>query len=323
MLRASYRAFTLIELLVVIAIIAILAAILFPVFAQARASARAITCVSNVKQVALGVLMYAEDYDENIPLIDNNGSTYYGCPATCGGGGCYPDWGVPGTNPNEPNAMFFGVVQPYIKNRQIAYCPEIGTPNWASLIGNPAYTSQPYVAALNAKGIYQDSFSQMAVNELLTEFGPGANWNGCATGAGYTSSGTNLAAWSRPAELYLMTGDSVWGFGVGGDQSPQNGVGNTATWPIYDTTTQNCTNWGGYGVNTSAGWTWYVHRATTRVGYPWNSTYTTFNNGINSGLANIAFADGHVKPMRQPVLEQCSYNAQANVWTYPYWDYRY
>src|SRR5579864_4498016 len=92
------RAFTLIELLVVIAIIAILAAILFPVFAQARASARAISCVSNVKQFALGVLMYAQDYDETIPMIDNNGSTYYGC---CPSGVCYPDWGLPGTDPNE------------------------------------------------------------------------------------------------------------------------------------------------------------------------------------------------------------------------------
>src|SRR5207237_7640935 len=66
-LRAP-RAFTLIELLVVIAIIAILAAILFPVFAQAREKARAISCVSNEKQLALGVLMYIQDFDEMFPL---------------------------------------------------------------------------------------------------------------------------------------------------------------------------------------------------------------------------------------------------------------
>src|SRR5258706_11655059 len=58
------KGFTLIELLVVIAIIAILAAILFPVFAQARESARKISCLSNVKQLALGCLMYSQDYDE-------------------------------------------------------------------------------------------------------------------------------------------------------------------------------------------------------------------------------------------------------------------
>jgi prepilin-type N-terminal cleavage/methylation domain-containing protein/prepilin-type processing-associated H-X9-DG protein len=61
------RGFTLIELLVVIAIIAILAAILFPVFAQAREKARAITCVSNEKQMGLGFAMYAQDYDEMFP----------------------------------------------------------------------------------------------------------------------------------------------------------------------------------------------------------------------------------------------------------------
>jgi len=61
------RGFTLIELLVVIAIIAILAAILFPVFARAREAARKATCLSNLKQVALACLMYAQDYDEVLP----------------------------------------------------------------------------------------------------------------------------------------------------------------------------------------------------------------------------------------------------------------
>lgn len=64
---ARRRAFTLIELLVVIAIIAILAAILFPVFAQAREKARQTACLSNMKQIGLGMMMYVQDYDETFP----------------------------------------------------------------------------------------------------------------------------------------------------------------------------------------------------------------------------------------------------------------
>lgn len=66
--RRRQGGFTLIELLVVIAIIAILAAILFPVFAQAREKARSASCLSNQKQVALAFMMYSQDYDETYPL---------------------------------------------------------------------------------------------------------------------------------------------------------------------------------------------------------------------------------------------------------------
>jgi prepilin-type N-terminal cleavage/methylation domain-containing protein/prepilin-type processing-associated H-X9-DG protein len=74
------KGFTLIELLVVIAIIAILAAILFPVFAQAREKARQITCVSNEKQIGLAVLMYVQDADDAYPMVYNNYKTP-GAPA--------------------------------------------------------------------------------------------------------------------------------------------------------------------------------------------------------------------------------------------------
>jgi len=71
--------FTLIELLVVIAIIAILASILFPVFAKARAAARRSSCLSNAKQLGLGVMMYTQDYDETFPF--NDWYNHFGCAA--------------------------------------------------------------------------------------------------------------------------------------------------------------------------------------------------------------------------------------------------
>ena len=90
------KAFTLIELLVVIAIIAILAAILFPVFAQVREKARAISCLSNEKQLGLGVIQYQQDYDEKNP----GGVNGYG-----GGAG----WA--------------GQIYPYVKSEKVFQCP--------------------------------------------------------------------------------------------------------------------------------------------------------------------------------------------------------
>jgi prepilin-type N-terminal cleavage/methylation domain-containing protein/prepilin-type processing-associated H-X9-DG protein len=107
--RRSHRGFTLIELLVVVAIIAILAAILFPVFAQAREKARQATCTSNVKQLTLGVTMYVQDYDETFPLMWNPGpplppdQTFYGLTPTVW------TW--------QNNAMA------YVKNYTIHQCP--------------------------------------------------------------------------------------------------------------------------------------------------------------------------------------------------------
>ncbi len=111
-MRTIRNAFTLIELLVVIAIIAILAAILFPVFAQAREKARQASCTSNVKQLGLATLMYLQDYDETFPLYQYN---------DCQGFTCYQYWFGLLTNSGWDKTR--GLLYPYMKNHQIQKCP--------------------------------------------------------------------------------------------------------------------------------------------------------------------------------------------------------
>jgi prepilin-type N-terminal cleavage/methylation domain-containing protein/prepilin-type processing-associated H-X9-DG protein len=101
-------AFTLIELLVVIAIIAILAAILFPVFAQARGKARQASCLSNQKQVGNALMMYVQDYDETLPRSwfgVNNGASNLATDATA-------------------NWKWMDAIYPYVKNENVFNCPD-------------------------------------------------------------------------------------------------------------------------------------------------------------------------------------------------------
>jgi prepilin-type N-terminal cleavage/methylation domain-containing protein/prepilin-type processing-associated H-X9-DG protein len=125
-MKKSYnqsKAFTLIELLVVIAIIAILAAILFPVFAQAREKARAISCLSNQKQLGLAYMMYIQDYDEQFPLAF--GVTAAGAWRAGNYIPVPPNW-RPGSSASyidHGNISFSGSIYPYMKNYDIFTCP--------------------------------------------------------------------------------------------------------------------------------------------------------------------------------------------------------
>ena len=129
------QGFTLIELLVVIAIIAILAAILFPVFARARENARRTSCLSNMKQIGLGIMQYLQDYDERYPRawggLDG--------PGTHPDEGRYPNPADIETDKSKPGGAFkvnpnpgggannyrtwMDYIFPYVKSVQIFRCP--------------------------------------------------------------------------------------------------------------------------------------------------------------------------------------------------------
>jgi len=133
--RAPKRAFTLIELLVVIAIIAILAAILFPVFAQAKFAAKKTSSLSGLKQVALGLQMYSNDYDDMAVqyygYADLSGGTYYTTP-----------WNSGDTNLYHYATTWAGRIYPYVKSQAVFFDKTVAEiPNYNALYQDAVYPS--------------------------------------------------------------------------------------------------------------------------------------------------------------------------------------
>jgi prepilin-type N-terminal cleavage/methylation domain-containing protein len=184
----SKTGFTLIELLVVIAIIAILAAILFPVFAQARERARAVSCLSNTKQLGLGLAMYTQDYDELMPAAFPN------MPPINGG--------------NVDREPYDSQILPYLKNDQIYSCPSDpwgrnqGTMWDGKYLGKNLKRSYGYVGRVNTlEG---------------SQRGQSPDWNtGMANDWGQP--GTALAAIDQPADTIALV--ESWSPNDGGVRS--------------------------------------------------------------------------------------------------------
>ncbi len=177
--------FTLIELLVVIAIIAILAAILFPVFAQARESARRTVCLSNVKQIGLAMQMYIQDYDEVTPTI----------------------LGPRGGNKSY-QIDYYVQLYPYTKNIDLFFCPDR---NQYALdnVGDTCNDSYDY--ATGQRFITQDRCAGYGYNWAITSnAGSGLLFGRTNTSQWRVNAGKPLAMFDAPSQLIAFgdTGDS-------------------------------------------------------------------------------------------------------------------
>lgn len=167
------RGFTLIELLVVIAIIAILAAILFPVFAKAREKARQASCLSNMKQLSLGISMYVQDYDEKYMYNSFGPGISYTTPNGQVLTGSYMLW------------MF--EVYPYVKNVQLFNCPSVGQ----TFVGNYTTNMRYGWNAANLDGASQASIIYPSECIALAE----STLNSSGTGNPYRLY-PNLTTWA-------------------------------------------------------------------------------------------------------------------------------
>ncbi len=248
-------AFTLIELLVVIAIIAILAAILFPVFAQAREKARTTACLSNIKQVGTAFTMYIQDYDEMVV------PSWIACPKTVRDPDCRRGW-----------LSWPVLVQAYIKNWRVLRCP---------------------TESVDPFGDWGNGRGQLPINWMVWP-SYGINWNylssaglNLSTGDGWRDPEggglpVSLAAINRPAQTVGFADTKI----VGADSVGYYASYYTESPAAY--TAPDCISWAdaGWGIGSYGDSPGYYPRNPTSTG-PFAINHTEGGN--------VVLVDGHAK----------------------------
>jgi len=256
--HARSKGFTLIELLVVIAIIAILAAILFPVFAQAREKARAITCESNLKQIGLAILQYTQDYDESFPFGQS--------------------FNTPWPN-NTYRWSATAVLQPYIKSYGTYLCPD---DDFSHFDSNPA---DYFFSPNSGRTVHPMSYLANSITPIRNaSWGTIINPKGVMpydTAYGGDGKPTKLGEIIAPSNIYMvMDGDKEFSYWVYGE----NTLSNNEIDVFFNT--QDIVDVGDIDAIIFAApppaWSHQLFNA-------WRK---------HTGANNVLFADGHVKVQR-------------------------
>jgi prepilin-type N-terminal cleavage/methylation domain-containing protein/prepilin-type processing-associated H-X9-DG protein len=278
------KAFTLIELLVVIAIIAILAAILFPVFAQAKLAAKKTVDLSNIKNIGLSMFIYQPDYDDTLPTIRNDPGWGGTCPTGEANQNCF-----------ETDSMMEQLA-PYIKSHAIWASPEDTISHCSSNTANGcsyAVTGGPvsYVPTYNAQQDVLTAVSTFDASEAYGVFGMPISNNCAPNGWGAPCTGSlTTSQLSSPSDLIIMAPAFIsWSFYSGSVQqrNDQREFSFSALGiPDYPTYTTLAYAW----CCANDGW-----------------TFENFN-----GQANWLFADSHVKSMaRNATMDPTWYSNPA------------